>query len=152
MGKYIKIELKYVKYPYFLTPILLKPKKNESEYKQNYTSANERVKYAKSSQQLSENQASASTSKTKLIQKSVELTDKDVTFPASSTTSLIHKVIFNDKFAHLHPTKQSDFVINYVQPEKSAYRKKRTVLLYPAKSSCHDVNAYESEYKQKYSS
>lgn len=65
------------------------------------------------------------------------------------TTHSIHQVIFNDKFAYLKPTTKSDFSINYVKPEQSAYRKKRTVLLFPKRLPA-EPNTYLSEYKQKF--
>lgn len=66
----------------------------------------------------------------------------------------INKVIFNDKFALINPTKRTDYATNFGAPEKSDYRKKRTQLLYPshdgpsmAKSS---ISEYNTEYKNKF--
>ena len=62
----------------------------------------------------------------------------------------INKVIFNDKFAVLNPTKLSDYDTNFGKPEKSDYRKKRTVLLYPKYDGPSIDKASISEYNSQY--
>ena len=63
------------------------------------------------------------------------------------------KVIFNEKFATLNPTKTSDYGTNYLAPEKSDYRKKRTEILYPnyggSSISKNEVSEYKTQYITK---
>jgi hypothetical protein len=43
----------------------------------------------------------------------------------------IKEVIFNEKSTISNPVKDSDYVVNFKQPNKEDYRIKRTMLLYP---------------------
>ncbi len=58
----------------------------------------------------------------------------------------IHKTIFNDKFTMIVPTKASDYAVNYVKPEKSDYRKKRTQTYYPNYGGSCIEKTTKSEY------
>lgn len=63
----------------------------------------------------------------------------------------IQKTIYNDKFSIINPTNLSDYKVNYLTPDKAAYRKKRTQTFYPKyDNSCVEKNA-KSEYMHLYS-
>ena len=62
----------------------------------------------------------------------------------------IKEIVFNEKNAILNPTKESDYVFNFKQPQKDDYRKKRTETYY----SKHEESALnqltQTEYKENY--
>jgi hypothetical protein len=64
------------------------------------------------------------------------------------------QVIFNEKFAMLKPTRESDYKLNFLNPNKSDYRKKRTELFYPDYSipcvSRNTKTEYTVEYRNKF--
>ena len=47
----------------------------------------------------------------------------------------IHRTIFNERFAIEHPTKDSDYRHNFMAPEPTDYRKKRTQTLLQKRDS-----------------
>ena len=62
----------------------------------------------------------------------------------------IGQVIFNEKFAMLKPTRESDYKLNFLTPNKSDYRKKRTEIFYPDYSVSSIPSNTASEYKIEY--
>lgn len=62
----------------------------------------------------------------------------------------IHKVIFNDRFAMLNPTRDSDYKTNYLEPRKEDYRKKRTELFYPKYNEPSIEKSAQSEYRTEF--
>ncbi len=110
-----------------------------SEYKDNYNSAKSKFECKNCtirSQPIKLNQLNKNYSTTLSKAKS-EIEKKD-----------IQKTIYNDQFSLINPTKESDYMINYLKPDKSFYRKKRTDTYYP-KYECSSV---EKNSKSEYNS
>jgi hypothetical protein len=63
----------------------------------------------------------------------------------------IQKTIYNDKFSLINPTKQSDYRVNYLSPDKSDYRKKRTETYYPKYANSSVEKNTKSEYMALFS-
>lgn len=59
----------------------------------------------------------------------------------------INTVIFNERFAYLNPTKESDFKLNYVKPDPLDYRKKRTQVFRKTYDQSSIASNALSEYK-----
>jgi hypothetical protein len=62
----------------------------------------------------------------------------------------INLVIFNDRHAHANPTKESDFKINYLKPNKEDYRKKRNQTYYPKYDGPFLSKDHKSEYNTEF--
>lgn len=122
---------------YFLIKTL---KKVESEYKDNYKLETERFDCSLCKSESNQSSANIPHHQSPIVYSTCQAVAND--------DKNIHKVIFNDKFALLQPTNKSDFKINFLAPQKSDYRKKRTVLLMP--TPIPSDNSYISEYKQTF--
>ncbi|CAF0708591.1 unnamed protein product [Brachionus calyciflorus] len=111
-----------------------------SEYKENYMSAKDRYECNSNERQtvkkLPENYSTSLATSDLYVQKSHK---PDIT-----------AIIYNEKGAHLNPTRDSDYRKNYQQPDKKDYRKKRTQTLYPNYPGSSVPKNTLSEYRKEF--